>query len=219
MSRLHNTAQLYAFDTALGPFADGRLAGVDEAGRGPLAGPVVAAAVVLDLAHPIDGVDDSKKLSAQRREKLYNAITARAKAWAVDMAMPDEIDRYNILRATLRAMKRALDKLTAPWSLALIDGNQAIDSLDAPRQRCVVGGDALSASIAAASIVAKVTRDRLMQQYHQQYPEYNFGVHKGYATAAHRAAIRDHGLCAIHRRSFCEALVRQTSLSFEGGAG
>jgi ribonuclease HII len=221
-----DTAQLYAFDKALQLGRGVRIAGVDEAGRGPLAGPVVAAAVVLDLDKQIDGVNDSKALSAARREALYDLITQSA-AWAVGIATHEEIDSINILQASLLAMRRALDGLApsaeaplAAWSLALIDGNVPLCGLAAARQQTLVRGDGTSASIAAASIVAKVTRDRLMCAYHDQYPGYEFALHKGYATQLHREKIRTLGLCGIHRRTFCEAInetdvetdVSQTSL-------
>jgi ribonuclease HII len=205
---------LYAFDTDIERCRRVRITGVDEAGRGPLAGPVVAAAVVLDLDKPIPGVNDSKQLSAKKREELYGLITANA-VWAVGMASPEEIDRINILRASLLAMQRALDCIgNTVWSLALIDGNVAVPTLLSSRQETVVRGDAKSASIAAASIIAKVTRDRLMIVYHEQYPGYEFALHKGYPTALHREKVRQLGLCAIHRKTFCEAIISQTSLTF-----
>lgn len=207
---------LYAFDTAIGAQHGALLVGIDEAGRGPLAGPVVAAAVQLDLSAPIEGIDDSKKLSASRREVLYDVITARAPAWAVASASPEEIDRHNILQASLLAMHRALAQIRKAWSLALIDGNTPIGALHPVQQRCIVDGDAKSASIAAASILAKVTRDRMMIEYDKRYPHYDFARHKGYATPQHRRKILEHGLCAIHRRSFCGKLVSQTSLAFGG---
>jgi ribonuclease HII len=175
----------------------------------------VAAAVILDLDKQIDGINDSKQLTAKKREELYGLITANA-AWAVGSASPEEIDSINILRASLLAMKRALDGLgSAAWSCALIDGNVMVPGIAAPRQQqTVVRGDALSASIAAASIVAKVTRDRLMVGYHDQYPGYEFARHKGYPTSLHRERVQRLGLCGIHRKTFCEAIVSQTSLDF-----
>jgi ribonuclease HII len=209
-------AELYAFDAGVTRERGLRIAGVDEAGRGPLAGPVVAAAVVLDLDKPINGVNDSKQLTAKKREELYGLITAQA-AWAVGMASPQEIDRINILRASLLAMKRALDILgPATWSLVLIDGNVPIPDIAAAQQRTVVHGDALSASVAAASIIAKVTRDRLMVGYDGQYPGYEFAQHKGYPTSLHRERVRALGMCGIHRKTFCEAILSQTSLDFTG---
>ena len=210
-------AALYAFDAAAQRAAGGRIVGCDEAGRGPLAGPVVAAAVMLDLNVPLAGVDDSKKLSGKTRELLYGRITAEAADWAVGMATVEEIENHNILAASLMAMQRALDKIKIPWSIALVDGNRSIPSLETMRQSLIVEGDAKSASIAAASIVAKVTRDRLMAAYHERYPEYGFGIHKGYATALHREKIRDFGLCPIHRKSFCHSAWMQTRMHFTKG--
>jgi len=215
-----DTPGLYAYDTAVQRDRGVRIVGVDEAGRGPLAGPVVAAAVILDLDKPIEGINDSKKLSATKRDELYDRITQGA-AWAVGMATHAEIDKINILAASLLAMQRALDDLDKSsggrrWSLALIDGNVAVPRLAAGTQQTVVRGDGTSASVAAASIVAKVTRDRIMTAYHGQYPEYEFALHKGYATALHREKVRQLGLCAIHRKTFCEAaMVSQTSLCLE----
>jgi ribonuclease HII len=193
----------YAFDDAVRRECGGAVVGVDEAGRGPLAGPVVAGAVILDPGEPIEGIDDSKRMSASRREKLYEHIVQQATAWAVGEATPEEIDRLNILGATHRAMERALNALRVSWAMALIDGNQPIRALAASRQKVVVGGDGHSASIGAASIVAKVTRDRIMTAYDREYPLYAFARHKGYPTRRHRDAIDRHGLCPIHRRSFC----------------
>lgn len=193
--------------------AGGRIIGCDEAGRGPLAGPVVAAAVMLDPASPVAGVDDSKKLTPRMREALYDRITAGAAAWAVGVASVEEIDIYNILAASLMAMRRAIDKVDVPWAVVLVDGNQRIPSLEHGRQRPVVKGDQKSACVAAASIVAKVTRDRLMSECHEQYPFYGFLLHKGYATALHRQRIQEFGLCPLHRKSFCRNAWTQTSLS------
>lgn len=206
MSQHFNPGALYDFDRQKG--SQGIIiAGVDEAGRGPLAGPVVAAAVCLDLENPIDGINDSKKLSPARREILYDLITSRALSWAVGIVSAEEIDRINILRATLKAMKLALDNLSSPWDRALIDGNQMVTSLDVGRQECVVKGDAKSASIAAASICAKVTRDRMMNDYDLSFPGYDFSVHKGYGTDRHRARIVENGLSPIHRKTFCRNCV------------
>jgi ribonuclease HII len=213
-----DTQALYDFDLRIEAERGCRVAGLDEAGRGPLAGPVVAAAVMLDLGRAIPGVNDSKKLSAKKRDELYDVITAGAAAWAVGQASVEEIDRHNILQASLLAMKRALDAIARPWSLALVDGNRGIPSLDSGRQLTVVAGDAQSASIAAASIIAKVTRDRLMRAYHDRYPAYEFAVHKGYGTALHRERIRQLGLCEIHRRSFCARLVSQTAMDLARAA-
>lgn len=204
---------LYRFDRSQCPEKGHALLGVDEAGRGPLAGPVVAAAVQLDLSAPIEGVNDSKKLTALRRERLYEAITRQAVHWGVGVATPEEIDRLNILEATFRAMQRALQSVQCAAGLILVDGNRTIKGVAEPRQRAVVEGDGRSASIAAASIIAKVTRDRMMRKYHDRFPLYGFDSHKGYATRQHREAIVTHGLCAIHRRSFCADLAAQTRLA------
>ena len=180
--------------------ADTILAGVDEAGRGPLAGPVVAAAVILGALHPIDGLADSKTLSASRRETLADQIRTHAVAWALGMASVEEIDRLNILQATLLAMQRAVQGLSVTPDLVLVDGNRA------PRLSCpvrtVVRGDALIKSIAAASILAKVARDAILQNLDGEYPGYGFAVHKGYPTAAHQRALEDLGPSPVHRRSF-----------------
>jgi ribonuclease HII len=176
------------------------VAGVDEAGRGPLAGPVVIAAVVLNPDRPIDGLDDSKKLNEKRREALFPLIMERCRAWAVIEIDAAEIDRINILQATLLGMKQAVEQLVPPPSLALIDGNQAPDLNCIVRT--IVRGDSLEPAISAASILAKVTRDRLMKKLHIDYPVYGFDRHKGYPTADHLARLARYGPCPIHRRSF-----------------
>jgi len=176
------------------------VAGVDEAGRGPLAGPVVVAAVVLNPDRPIEGLDDSKKLNEKRREELFSLIIERSLAWSVVEIEPAEIDRINILQATLLGMKQAVEQLLPPPSLALIDGNQA-PQLDCT-VRTIVQGDSLEPAISAASILAKVTRDRLMKKLHIDYPDYGFDRHKGYPTADHLARLARYGPCPIHRRSF-----------------
>ena len=178
----------------------GLTAGVDEAGRGPLAGPVVAAAVILDPLDPIDGLADSKKLTALKREKLFDEIQARALCWSIALATAEEIDRCNILQATLLAMKRAVEGLQIMPSRVLVDGNR-LPKL-AIFAEAIVKGDALVPAISAASILAKVYRDRWCVDYHQQYPQYGFAGHKGYGTAQHLAALRAHGACPQHRRSF-----------------
>jgi ribonuclease HII len=176
------------------------VAGIDEAGRGPLAGPVVAAAVILDPGQPVPGVADSKILSPARREQLFGEIHRNARAVGVGLAPHDEIDRVNILQATLRAMTRAVQNLGADPDYLLID---ALTLPDVPfPQEGIVRGDSLSVSIAAASIVAKVTRDRLMVEIDGRYPGYGFAAHKGYPTAAHKGAIDRLGPCPIHRRTF-----------------
>ncbi|TNF54383.1 MAG: ribonuclease HII [Gammaproteobacteria bacterium] len=176
------------------------VAGVDEAGRGPLAGPVTAAAVMLDPARPIAGLADSKRLSPARREALETEIQASALAWAVASASPEEIDALNILQASLLAMRRAVVGLGRVPDLALVDGNRC-PMLECPVQ-AIVGGDGKVASIAAASILAKVARDREMVRLDALFPGYGLAIHKGYPTAEHLAALRAMGPCAIHRRSF-----------------
>jgi ribonuclease HII len=178
-----------------------RIAGVDEAGRGPLAGPVVVAAVILDPARAIDGLDDSKRLSAPRREALELLILRDALAWAVVAVDVDAIDRINILQATLLGMRQALQALSRPPTLALIDGNQLPRDLPC-KARTIVGGDGSEPAISAASILAKVHRDRLMCGYEGVHPGYGFANHKGYACPEHLDALRRLGPCAIHRRSF-----------------
>lgn len=180
--------------------------GVDEVGRGCLAGPVIAAAVKLNLKKRIDGINDSKKLSSSVRESLYLEITEHAQCWATGTASCKEIDKYNILQASLLAMNRAIEKLNCKWDLVLVDGNKKIPYITFNMQETVVGGDAKSASIGAASIVAKVVRDRIMCEYHEKYPVYQFNKNKGYATEYHRESIIKNGLCEIHRKSFCGSL-------------
>jgi len=177
-----------------------RIAGVDEAGRGPLAGPVVAAAVILDELQPIAGLADSKVLTERRRRELAGQIRQQALAWAIGSASVDEIDRLNILQASLLAMQRAVQALALTPELALVDGNQAPTL--ACRVQTVVQGDALIPVISAASILAKVTRDTLMLALDAEYPGYGFAVHKGYPTAAHRHALETKGITPVHRRSF-----------------
>ena len=178
--------------------------GVDEAGRGPLVGAVVAGAVVLDPNNPIAGLKDSKKLTAVRREYLYEQIMEKAKAWGVGEASPAEIDEVNILQATMLAMRRAIEDLTTrlgTWpDKALIDGNRCPELPIAAE--AIVKGDAKEPAISAASIVAKVTRDRQMQILHERHPEYGFAQHMGYPTEAHFAALKQYGACDQHRRSF-----------------
>ncbi|HEX16012.1 MAG: ribonuclease HII [Deltaproteobacteria bacterium] len=179
----------------------GLVAGVDEAGRGPLAGPVVAAAVILEGEHLLPEIKDSKQLRASEREALYKFITSHALSWAVAVVGPREIERLDILRASLEAMSRAVSKLEVVPSAVLVDGPHPIDDLSLP-QRPMVKGDALCPMIAAASIVAKVTRDRIMMEYHRIYPQYGFSRHKGYPTREHREALRRYGPSPIHRRNF-----------------
>ncbi|MDE2279552.1 MAG: ribonuclease HII [Xanthomonadaceae bacterium] len=181
-------------------------AGVDEAGRGPLAGPVVVAAVILDPARPIAGLDDSKKLSEKKREALYPQIIERALAHCLVVVEAEEIDRLNIFQATMAGMSRAVAGLAPAAHEALVDGNKLPRDLPCPG-RAIVGGDALEPAIGAASILAKVTRDRLMVALESIHPGYGFAVHKGYPTPAHLAALQRLGPCPQHRRSF--APVRQ----------
>ena len=179
---------------------NGLVCGVDEAGRGPLAGPVVAAAVILDRQRPIDGLDDSKKLSAKRREVLAIEIRLKAIAWAVGEASVEEIDRINILQASLLAMQRAVAALSTLPSQALIDGNRC-PKLSCP-VKAIIGGDGKVAAIAAASIIAKTVRDAGMQLLHAAYPMYGFDRHMGYPTALHLKALQEHGVSRVHRRSY-----------------
>jgi ribonuclease HII len=179
---------------------DGLTAGVDEAGRGPLAGPVIAAAVILDELNPIHGLNDSKKLSAKRREALFDEIRARALCFAIAEASVQEIDEINILQATLLAMKRAVEALRLPPKLVLVDGNRL--PILSIRSEAIVQGDALVPAISAASILAKVHRDRLCEEMHQRYPVYGFDQHKGYGTAQHMAALQAHGPADCHRMTF-----------------
>ena len=178
----------------------GLVAGVDEAGRGPLAGPVVAAAVILDPRQPIKGLADSKKLTVLRREKLFDEIRAKALCCSIAQASVEEIDRLNILQATLLAMRRAVEGLRLKPNKVLVDGNRLPD-IGLPAQ-AIVGGDALVPAISAASILAKVHRDRWCLELDQLYPQYGFAKNKGYGTAAHLAALQAHGPCAEHRISF-----------------
>lgn len=180
------------------------ICGVDEAGRGPLMGPVVAAACILPDGIQINGLDDSKKLSEKKREKLYDEIIEKAVAYCVASASVEEIEELNILNAAMLAMKRAIEGLHIKADFALIDGNCS-RGFDIPT-KTVVGGDAKVPSIAAASILAKVTRDRLCYEYDKEYPEYLFGKHKGYGTKAHMEALRKYGPCPIHRPSFLKFL-------------
>jgi ribonuclease HII len=187
-------------DLPLWPAPAGLGAGVDEAGRGPLAGPVFAAAVVLDASRPIPGLRDSKRLSAPARERLHDEIVERARGWAVGVAEVEEIDRLNILQATLLAMRRAVFALPEPPALVQVDGTQR--PVLPMAVQTVVRGDASVPAISAASILAKVRRDRLCAELHARHPQYGFDVHKGYPTAAHLDALRRHGPCPAHRRSF-----------------
>ena len=183
------------------------ICGVDEAGRGPLAGPVCAAAVILPQGLVIEGLNDSKKLTEKKREALFEVIKKDAVAYSIAFGSVEEIEEINILKATFLAMNRAIDSLSPKADFALIDGNAVPDNIKIPCET-VVKGDSKSMSISAASILAKVTRDRLLLEYDEKYPEYNFAKHKGYGTKAHYEAIKEHGICEIHRRSFLKNVIK-----------
>ena len=192
----------------------GLVAGVDEAGRGPLAGPVVAAAVILDDANPIAGLADSKVLSPQKRERLHDEIRAKALCCSIGLASVEEIDRLNILQATMLAMRRAVEGLRLKPVKVLVDGNR-LPPLDVLCE-AIVGGDAKVAAISAASIVAKVHRDRLCDALHEEFPHYGFAFHKGYGTPEHLQALREHGACPQHRRSFAPVAAAMAAAAGEG---
>ena len=177
------------------------ICGVDEAGRGPLAGPVCAAAVIVPEDCEIEGLNDSKKISEKKRELLYDIIIEKAVAYSIAYGTLEEIEQYNILEATYLAMNRAIDGLSVKSDFALIDGNRVPKNITVPCET-VIKGDSKSYSIAAASILAKVTRDRLLLEYDEKYPQYGFASHKGYGTKAHYEAIAQHGVCEVHRLSF-----------------
>ncbi len=197
-SRISVWTSLKQFDQSQ---TDGIIIGTDEAGRGPLAGPVVAAAVVLDYRYPLNDLNDSKKLSAGMRLELFKQIVVHARDWAIALCTAQEIDRLNILRASLRAMSLACRRIKINPDLVLVDGNQFIPQFDFPQSH-LIKGDARSAAIAAASILAKVSRDYVMDYYHSLYPEYEFNHHKGYPTARHIRILQQLGPCPIHRHSF-----------------
>ena len=199
-----NNVDLWTRENAITAEGFSLVCGVDEAGRGPLAGPVCAAAVILPRGIEIDGLNDSKKLTPQRREALYPIIMEEAVAYGIAFASIEEIEELNILNATMLAMSRAIGQLSPQPELALIDGN-CNRSIFLP-SRTVIHGDAECASIAAASILAKVTRDRLMVELDAKYPQYGFAAHKGYGTKAHCAALREYGPCEIHRPSFLKKI-------------
>lgn len=192
---------IWEYDSAVRQEGFSVFCGVDEAGRGPLAGPVCAAAVILPADAELPGINDSKKLSEKKREALFDTIRDFAVSYGVAFASVEEIEQINILQATYLAMTRAVEALGQTPQLALIDGNRLPPRLNVPA-RFAVKGDALSASIGAASILAKVTRDRYMREMDAKYPEYGFAVHKGYGTAAHVEALKKYGPCPIHRLSF-----------------
>ena len=191
---LHAEQVTLAWDTP------GLMAGVDEAGRGPLAGPVMAAAVILDERNPIRGLADSKVLTAKRREQLYDEIRAKALCCSVAHATVEEIDAINILQATMLAMRRAVEGLRLVPGLVVVDGNRL--PVLSMRAEAIVKGDSKVSAISAASILAKVTRDRWCAEIHEQYPQYGFAGHKGYGTAEHLLALQTHGACPHHRRTF-----------------
>ena len=195
-----NSADRWAHEKELWAAGHDLVAGIDEAGRGPLAGPVVASAVILPRTFSHSGVNDSKLLAPRKRERFADLIRAESVSWAVAAADEREIEEINILQAALLAMRRAVEKLSRRPGYLLVDASR-IPGVSVP-QRPIVKGDRLSVSIAAASILAKVERDRIMVEYHHRYPQYNFSKHKGYGTAEHREAIRRLGPCPAHRRSF-----------------
>ena len=198
--KMSSDPALYEFDSQLRN-VHGVLCGVDEAGRGPLCGPVCCAAVILNPEDPIEGVNDSKKLTEKRRELLYDEITRRALAWKVEFVSPQEIDEKNILWATMAGMTRAVSGLAITPDYVLVDGNRCPPGLEQPAQ-AVVKGDASSASIAAASILAKVSRDRNMLELDREYPQYQLAKHKGYPTKLHYELIAQYGIQPFYRRSF-----------------
>lgn len=193
------------FDAAIRAEGVPFLCGVDEAGRGPLAGPVFAAAVILRPDAVPEGLNDSKKLSEKKREALFDEICCKALSYGIASASVEEIEELNILQATYLAMRRAVESLSVTPSLVLVDGNRAPNGLTVP-VRTVVKGDALSASIGAASILAKVSRDRLMLELDRQYPMYAFAKHKGYGTALHYEKLREHGISPVHRPGFLKTM-------------
>ena len=194
----------YSFELAARDAGYRHVCGIDEAGRGPLSGPVVAAACVLEPGTEIPGLNDSKKLTPKKRDLLYDLVIERATDFAVGFATPEEVDRINILNATMLAMLPAIAALKEPADYALVDGN-CIRDYPIPA-RAIIKGDSLSMSVAAASILAKVTRDRLCLEDDRQYPMYGFAKHKGYGTAEHIAALRTYGPCPIHRKTFLKFL-------------
>ncbi|MBN1573994.1 MAG: ribonuclease HII [Deltaproteobacteria bacterium] len=191
---------LFTFDDRLYSDEVNLICGVDEAGRGPLAGPVVAAAVVLPRGVRIEGLRDSKMLTEKRRFQLFDEITKAALAWATGSVGPEKIDEINVLNATLFAMKEAVSKIKDEFDLMIVDGRNEVPVKT--NQRPIVKGDTLSAHIAAASVLAKVTRDRIMIDYHEEYPEYNFIRNKGYGTREHKEMLVEHGPTPIHRKTF-----------------
>ncbi len=204
LERLNN---MLTYERALSALGYKCVCGVDEAGRGPLAGEVFAAAVILPEGYILEGLNDSKKLSEKKREALFEIIKEDAVAWSVSTASVDEIDEINIRNATYLAMRRAIFSLKVPADYALIDGD-CITELTLPHQ-CVIKGDANSLSIAAASILAKVSRDRYMKEQALLYPQYQFEKHKGYGTALHTQLLKEYGPCPIHRRTFLKKILKE----------
>ena len=196
---------MYTFENTLREKGFAAVCGIDEAGCGPLAGPVYAAAVILNPDDPIEGLNDSKKLTEKKREALYPQIKERALAWAIASATAQELDEINILQARLLAMRRAVEMLSIKPDQALVDGNRDPDIPDVP-SLLIVGGDGKSASIAAASILAKVTRDHAMLELDKQYPQYLFAKHKGYPTKLHVEKLLEHGACPEHRQTFLKKI-------------
>ncbi len=206
-----NKISLFEFDNVFYGKGLSFVSGVDEAGRGPLAGPVVAAAVILSKDAFIDGVNDSKKLTEQKRNILFDKIKQTSISYGIGIVDSKIIDELNILQATFLAMKKALEQLAVKPNLVLIDGNHTIPNLKI-NQQAIVSGDAKSACIACASILAKVTRDSIMLEYAKQYPQYNFEKHKGYGTKAHLEAIQKYGPCPIHRMTFAPLNSKQPEM-------
>lgn len=200
MKKVYDVEEKLKYERQLVSEGYSHICGTDEVGRGPLAGPVVCAAVIMPLDDIVEGVDDSKKLSKAKREKLYDEIIKKAVAYAICRVEPQKIDEINILQATRLCMKNAVEELKVSPDFVLTDGNMTLD-ITYP-QRSIIKGDALSYSIGAASIIAKVYRDKLMEEYAKDYPEYGFASNVGYGSAAHIEAIKKYGLCPIHRRSF-----------------
>ena len=183
------------------------IAGIDEAGRGPLAGPVVVASVIMPKDSMIEGINDSKKVSEKKREKLYDIILEEAISYGIGIIYQDEIDEINILQATKKGLTEAVEQMKIKPDLIMVDALTGIDTLGIPYQS-IIKGDAKCYSISAASIIAKVTRDRIMREWDKVYPEYGFAAHKGYGTAKHIAALKEYGPCEIHRRSFIKHFVK-----------
>jgi ribonuclease HII len=205
LNRLENNMDWFAYENAAMEKGYRAICGIDEAGRGPLSGPVFAAAVILPVNQLIDGLNDSKKLSEKKRELLFDTITEQAIDYSIGFATEVEIDEINILQATFLAMKRAYDGLRVKADLALVDGNR-MPSLGVDTQT-IIKGDALSANIAAASILAKVSRDRLMYEIDKIYPQYQFAKHKGYGTALHIEMLKKFGPCPVHRKTFLKKIL------------